>query len=70
MPEYSTSHSSYLYTNDFMITPSGSSFTLAGLLSDNPGFACPDSDLDAWNDEGVDPDPQDMDYFQELAEMQ
>ena len=68
--ECSTSHSSYLYMNDFMIIPSGSSFTLAGLPSDNSGFACPDPDLDAWKNERVDPDPQDINYFQELAEMQ
>jgi hypothetical protein len=49
-----------------MITPLGSSFTLAGVLSDNPGSACPDLD----DDYGIDPDLQDLDYFQELIEMQ
>jgi hypothetical protein len=40
---------------------------LVGLPSDNPGFACPD--LEAWNKEAVDPDPQDVDYFNSIAEF-
>ena len=39
---------------------------LLGCISDNLGFACPD--LEAWNNEEVDPDPQDVDYFNSLTE--
>ena len=53
-----------------MNTPPGSSFTLAGLFSDNPGLACSDPGLDTWNAGAVDMDPQNLDYFQELADMQ
>ena len=47
-------------------TPLGDLLPLIGLLSNNPGFVCPDPEGN-W---GAELDPQNMEYFQDLAEMQ